>query len=75
MNKKTFSVAVSFLILTLVWLGLNAWWLFVSRRPCTTGFDLVVAVLFVGAGAMMVWNESKKKRRRHLADADKRRIP
>lgn len=47
MNKKTFTVAVIFMIVTLVWLGVNIFWA-LSNSNCI--FDLVVAVLFVLAG-------------------------
>ena len=50
MNKKTFTVAVIFLIVTLVWLGVNIFWA-LSNKNCI--FDLIVAVLFALAGA--VW--------------------
>ena len=43
MNKKTFTVAVIFLIVTLVWLGVNIFWA-LSNKNCI--FDLIVAVLF-----------------------------
>ena len=48
MNKKTFTVAVIFLIVTLVWLGVNIFWA-LSNKNCI--FDLIVAVLFALAGA------------------------
>ena len=35
----------------------------------------LLLLLFVVFGAAMVWNEAKKKRRRHVAEADKYRIP
>ena len=44
MNKKTFTVAVIFLIVTLVWLGVNIFWA-LSNKNCI--FDLIVAVLFL----------------------------
>ena len=53
MNKKTFTVAVIFLIVTLVWLGVNIFWA-LSNKNCI--FDLIVAVLFALAGAGMVYN-------------------
>ncbi len=61
MNKKTFTVAVIFLIVTLVWLGVNIFWA-LSNSNCI--FDLVVAVLlFVLAGVGMVYNEMWKRKR------------
>ena len=62
MNKKTFTVAVIFLIVTLVWLGVNI-------------FYLVVAVLFVLAGVGMVYNECHKRKRKHLDEVNKYKIP
>ena len=46
---------VVFLCLTLLWFGLNVYWL-IAGGYCVTKFDLVVAVLFVLAGAGMVYN-------------------
>lgn len=74
MNKKTFALAVAFLVVTLVWMGHNLWG-YILRTHCVTLFDLLVAVLFVAAACGMVRNEYRKKRRRHLADVDKNRIP
>lgn len=74
MNKKTFTLAVAFLVVTLVWMGHNLWG-YILRTHCVTLFDLLVAVLFVAAACGMVRNEYRKKRRRHLADVDKNRIP
>ena len=39
MNKKTFTVAVIFLIVTLVWLGVNIFWA-LSNKNCI--FDLMM---------------------------------
>lgn len=72
MNKKTFTVAVIFLLVTLVWLGVNVFWAF-SRQ--NTFFDLIVAVLFVLAGAGMVYNELHKRKRKHLHEVNKYKIP
>lgn len=72
MNKKTFTVAMIFLIVTLVWLGVNIYWTFSHRN---TAFDLVVAVLFVLAGVGMVYNEFHKRKRRHLHEVNKYKIP
>ena len=68
MNKKTFTVAVIFLIVTLVWLGVNIFWA-LSNSNCI--FDLVVAVLFVLAGVGMVYNECHKRKRKHLDEVNK----
>ena len=53
MNKKTFTLAVIFLICALGWLGANVYWR-VTRSNCVNVFDLVVGVLFVAAGVGMV---------------------
>lgn len=74
MNRKTFTLAVIFLIVTLVWLGLIVFWL-LTRRGSVHVFDLVVALLFVLAALGMVYNESNKKKRRHLAEINKYKIP
>lgn len=72
MNRKTFTVAMFFLCVTLVWLGVNIYWL-VNRL--NTLFDLVVAVLFVLAAGGMVCNEFHKKRRKHLDEVNRYKIP
>lgn len=74
MNRKTFCVAVIFLCLTLVWFGLNVYWL-ITHAKSVHLFDLLVGLLFVAAGAGMVYHEFNKKKRRHLADVDKSHIP
>ena len=68
MNKKTFTVAVIFLIVTLVWLGVNIFWA-LSNKNCI--FDLIVAVLFALAGAGMVYNECHKRKCRHLDEVNR----
>ena len=72
MNKKTFTVAVIFMIVTLVWLGVNIFWA-LSNSNCI--FDLVVAVLFVLAGVGMVYNACHKRKRKHLDEVNKYKIP
>ena len=72
MNKKTFTVAVIFLIVTLVWLGVNIFWA-LSNKKCI--FDLIVAVLFALAGAGMVYNECHKRKCRHLDEVNRHQIP
>lgn len=74
MNKKTFTVAVIFLVATLVWLGVNVYWL-LTHAHCTSVFDLIVGVLFVAAGVGMVCNEFNKKKRKHLEEVNKHQIP
>lgn len=74
MNKKTFTVAVLFLLATLVWLGVNVYWV-ATHKHCVSAFDLVIGVVFVAAGVVMVYNEVKKKRCRHLEEVNKHQIP
>lgn len=74
MNKKTFTLAVIFLICALGWLGVNVYWR-VTHSNCVNVFDLVVGVLFVAAGIGMVYNEMKKKRCRHLDEVNRHQIP
>ncbi|WP_418982790.1 hypothetical protein [Alistipes sp.] len=72
MNKKTFTLALLFLIVTLGWLGVNIYW------DCTGNahiFDTFLAVLFVLFAAAMVHNEFHKKRCRHLDEVNKHKIP
>ena len=72
MNKKTFTVAVIFLIVTLVWLGVNIFWA-LSNKNCI--FDLIVAVLFALAGAGTVYSECQKRKCRHLDEGNRHQIP
>lgn len=72
MNKKTFTLAALFLCATFVWLCLNIYWAVMSRN---TAFDLVIAVLFVLAGVGMVLNEFHKRKRKHLDEVNKYKIP
>ena len=65
-------VAVIFLIVTLVWLGVNIFWA-LSNKNCI--FDLIVAVLFALAGAGMVYNECHKRKCRHLDEVNRHQIP
>lgn len=74
MNKKTFTLAVIFLVLTLIWLGTNIYWR-VTLSNCVNAFDLVVGVLFVAAGIGMVYNEFHKKKCKHLDEVNKYKIP
>lgn len=74
MNKKTFTLAVVFLVLTLVWLGTNIYWR-VTHSNCVITFDFIVGILFVAAAAGMVYNEYHKKKRKHLDEVDKYKIP
>ncbi|MEG1611610.1 MAG: hypothetical protein RRZ83_04880 [Alistipes sp.] len=72
MNRKTFSVAVFFFCLTFVWLVVNVWWALAHRN---TTADLVIAVVFFVAGIGMIYNEVNKKKRKHISDVDKHKIP
>ncbi|WP_295940170.1 hypothetical protein [uncultured Alistipes sp.] len=72
MNKKTCTVAMIFMIVTLVWLGVNIFWA-VTNRNCV--FDLVISALFALAGVGMVYNEFNKRKRRHISDVNKHQIP
>ncbi len=60
MNKKTFTLAVIFLICALGWLGANVYWR-VTRSNCVNVFDLVVGVLFVAAGVEWCITSSTKR--------------
>ena len=73
-NTKTFTLAVLFLILALVWLGTNIYWR-VTHSNCVSATDFVIGILFVLAGVGMVYNEFNKKKRRHLDEVNKHKIP
>lgn len=72
MNRKTFTVAMFFFCATIVWLGVNIYW---RMNRLNTVFDLVVAVLFVLAAVGMVCNEFHKKKRKHLDEVNRYKIP
>lgn len=72
MNKKTFTLAVIFLVVTLVWFGVNIYWALTRQNNV---FDMVVALLFVAAGVGMVYNEFNKKKCKHLDEVNKHKIP
>lgn len=72
MNKKTFTLALLFLIVTLCWLGVNIYWVFTGKPHI---FDMFLAVLFVLFAAGMVHNEFNKKKCRHLDEVNKHKIP
>ena len=52
-NKKTFTLAVVFLVLSLVWLGTNIYWR-VTHFNWGSVIDFVIGFLFVLAGAGVV---------------------
>lgn len=74
MNKKTFVLALLFFCATLGWLGVSLYWFF-TRPAYVCGFDLLVALAFVLAGAGMTVHEFRKKKRTHLDEANKHQIP
>lgn len=74
MNKKTLTLAVIFLVVTIVWLGIVLYWL-LAHRGSVHLFDVFVSVIFVLAGVGMVCNEAKKKKRRHLEEVNRFKIP
>lgn len=72
MNKKTFTLALLFLCLTLVWLGINVYWDITRHLDV---YNTLLSLLFVIFGAAMTWNEAKKKKRRHIEEVDRTKIP
>ena len=72
MNKKTFTLAVIFLVVTLVWFGINIYWALTRQNNV---FDMVVALLFVAVGIGMVYNEFNKKKCKHLDEVNKHKSP
>lgn len=72
MNKKTFTVALLFLIGTLAWLGVNIYWVWIGH--CRI-FGLFIPLLCVLAGVAMVLNEVNKKKLKHLEEVNKHKIP
>ena len=72
MNKKTFTLALLFLCLTLVWFGINVYWDITRHLDV---YNTLLSLLFVISGAAMTWNEAKKKKRRHIEEVDRTKIP
>ncbi len=72
MNRKAFAVAILFLCVALVWLGINIYWAIIHRNG---PFDLGIAIVFVVAGCGMAWSESQKKKRQRLDQINKHKIP
>ncbi len=70
MNKKTFSVAMLFLFVTIVWLVIELVWYFGSAY-CSSARELILPVLFVVAAVLMVWREYHRKKRKHVEDVKK----
>ncbi len=67
-NKKAATVALVFLLLTILYLSMHIVWLIGGEKNY---FRLFVAVVFFVAGVMMVYNEFHKKPRRHVEDVKK----
>jgi len=65
MNKKTFSVAMALLFVTIVWLVINLVWYF-GGTLCPQ--DLVLPVIFVIAASLVVWREYHRKKRKHVEE-------
>lgn len=72
MNKKTFALALLFLLATLSWLCVNIYWDFTGRRDI---FATLIALFFVIFAAAMVVHEFRKKKRRHLDEVNRHQIP
>ena len=72
MNKKTFTLALLFLCLTLVWFGINVYWDITRHLDV---YNTLLSLLFVIFGSAMTWNEAKKKKRRHIEEVDRTKIP
>ena len=53
MNKKTFTLALLFLCLTLVWFGINVYWDITRHLDV---YNTLLSLLFVIFGAAMTWN-------------------
>lgn len=67
MNKKTFTVALIFLCLTIAWLVINVIWFMHDRKWS----EIVVPVLLVAAAIYMVYSEFHKRKRRHIEEVKK----
>lgn len=65
MNKKTFTVAIVFLFVTVLWLAFELVWFFAGYIE---GQELILPVLFVIAAVGMCWREFHRKKRKHVED-------
>ncbi len=65
MNKKTFTVSLVFLFVTVAWLTVNIIWFI---HGSTQWFRLLLPVLFVACASLMTWREFKRKKRKHVED-------
>ncbi|HJA99307.1 MAG TPA: hypothetical protein H9779_06915 [Candidatus Alistipes avicola] len=66
-NKKTATVALVFMLATIMWLVINIVW--VLHDGCVR--NLVLPVLFMLAGVWMFYREFHKKKRKHVEDVKK----
>ncbi len=65
MNKKTFTVAIVFLFVTVLWLAFELVWFFAGYIHA---HKLILPVLFVVAAVVMCWREYHRKKRKHVED-------
>ncbi len=65
MNKKTFTVAIIFFFVTLLWLGVE---LFFYFKGYIVGKELAMPVLFVIAAVLVCWREFRRKKRKHVEE-------
>ncbi len=72
MNKKAFALSALFFVVALAWLAINIYWVVTGQNSF---FRLVIPSGLAVAGFVMVYNEGKKKKRRHVCDVDKNIIP
>lgn len=66
-NKKTATVALIFMLATIMWLTINVVWCLHDGHYA----NLIIPVLFVVAGVAMFYNEFHKKPRKHVEDVKK----
>ena len=65
MNKKTFTVALLFLFVTIAWWTVNIIWFI---HGTTQWFRLIMPTVFVACASIMTWREFKQKKRKHVED-------
>lgn len=68
MNKKTFTVALMFLFVTILWLTFELVWYCAGHIPL---HELWFPILFVLAAVLMTWREYHRKKRKHVEDVKK----
>lgn len=66
-NKKTATVALVFMLATIMWLVINIVW--VLHDGCVR--ELILPVFFMLAGIWMFHREFHKKKRKHVEDVKK----